>query len=81
MLDDALFKGDLNKVKLDPTLEKQIKEKIIKRLGKKEGSQVAFEISKALVKTRGEFGNLLNVTAGGPGAKVDLPAGVGVDLT
>ena len=80
LLDDALFKGDLNKVKLDPTLEKQIKEKIIKRLGKKEGSQVAFEISKALVKTRGEFGNLLNVTAGGPGAKVDLPAGVGVDL-
>ena len=80
LLDDALFKGDLNKVKLDPTLEKQIKEKIIKRLGKKEGSQVAFEISKALVKTRGEFGNLLNVTAGGPGAKVDLPAGVAVDL-
>ena len=27
LLDDALFKGDLNKVKLDPTLEKQIKEK------------------------------------------------------
>ena len=80
LLDDALFKGDLNKVKLDSTLEKQIKEKIIKRLGKKEGSQVAFEISKALVKTRGEFGNLLNITAGGPGAKVDLPAGVGVDL-
>ena len=80
LLDDALFKGDLNKVKLDPNLEKQIKEKIIKRLGKKEGSQVAFEISKALVKTRGEFGNLLNVTAGGPGAKVDLPAGVAVDL-
>ena len=80
LLDDALFKGDLNKVKLDPTLEKQIKEKIIKRLGKKEGSQVAFEISKALTKTRGEFGNLLNITAGGPGAKVDLPAGVGVDL-
>ena len=25
LLDDALFKGDLNKVKLDPTLEKQIK--------------------------------------------------------
>jgi len=80
LLDDALFKGDLNKIKLDPNLEKQIKEKIIKRLGKKEGSQVAFEISKALVKTRGEFGNLLNVTAGGPGAKIDLPAGVAVDL-
>jgi len=80
LLDDGLFKGDLNKVKLDPTLEKQIKEKIIKRLGKKEGPQVAFEISKALVKTRGEFGNLLNITAGGPGAKVDLPSGVGVDL-
>jgi len=80
LLDDGLFKGDLNKIELDKNLKKQIETQIIKRLGKKEGSQVALEISNALTKTRGEFANLLNITAGGPGGKVDLPAGVAVDL-
>jgi hypothetical protein len=80
LLDDGLFKGDLNKIQLDKNLKKQIDTEIIKRLGKKEGTQVAAEISNALTKTRGEFANLLNITAGGPGGKVDLPAGVAVDL-
>ena len=80
LLDDGLFKGDLNKIELDKNLKKQIETQIIKKLGKKEGSQVALEISNALTKTRGEFANLLNITAGGPGGKVDLPSGVAVDL-
>ena len=37
-------------------------------------------IFKGLKDTRNKFKELLEITAGGPGAKVDLPAGVGVDL-
>ena len=56
-------------------------EKVIKkRLGNKEGQVVFDNITGAITKVRSEFNNLLNITAQGPGAKVDLPTGVTKDL-
>ena len=78
-LDNLLFEGDLTKP-LDKTLTKEITSIINKRLGKKEGANVTNNILTALTKTRNEFNNLLEVTASGPGAKVDLPTGVTKDL-
>jgi len=80
LLDDGLFKGDLNKSAVDAKLAKEITQQTQKRLGKREGTEVSQNILRSIVKTREEFANILNITAGGPGAKVDLPAGVGVDL-
>jgi len=78
LLDDTLFEGDL-KAPLDSNLSTQVTKTIIKRLGK-EGNVVADSILSTLDKTRKEFNNLLEITASGPGAKVDLPTGVTRDL-
>jgi len=79
LLDDTLFEGDL-KAPLDSNLSTQITKTVIKRLGKKEGTQVADNLLETLNKTRTEFNDLLEITASGPGAKVDLPTGVTRDL-
>jgi hypothetical protein len=78
LLDDTLFEGDL-KAPLDSNLSTQVTKTITKRLGK-EGNVVADSILSTLNKTREEFNKLLEITASGPGAKVDLPTGVTRDL-
>jgi hypothetical protein len=78
-LDDVLFEGDLTKP-LNKELSTEIATNINKKLGAKEGTKVSNEILTVLGKTRKEFNNLLEVTASGPGAKVDLPTGVTRDL-
>ena len=79
LLDDTLFEGDLTKP-LDATLKKDILTTITKRMGKQEGAITGNKILDILDKTRKEFNNLLEITASGPGAKVDLPTGVTKDL-
>jgi hypothetical protein len=79
LLDDTLFEGDL-RAPLDFNLSNQIEKTIVKRMGRKNGVNVSENILKILNKTRGEFNNLLEITAAGPGAKVDLPTGVTRDL-
>ena len=78
-LDDVLFEGDLTKP-LNKELSTEIATNINKKLGAKEGTKVSNEILTVLGKTRKEFNDLLEVTASGPGAKVDLPTGVTRDL-
>ena len=78
-LDNLLFEGDLTK-KLDPIISKDIEKTIKSKLGNKEGQIVFNNITSAITKVRNEFNNLLNITAQGPGAKADLPAGVTKDL-
>ena len=78
-LDNLLFEGDLTK-KLDPIISKDIEKTIKSKLGNKEGQIVFNNITGAITKVRNEFNNLLNITAQGPGAKADLPAGVTKDL-
>ena len=76
-LDKTLFKGDLNKEGLDKTL----KSNLLKQMNAvKVPVQDQSIIFKGLTDTRQKFKELLEITAGGPGAKVDLPAGVAVDL-
>jgi hypothetical protein len=79
LLDDTLFEGDL-RAPLDSNLSNQIEKTIVKRMGRKNGVDVSESILKTLNKTREEFNNLLEITASGPGAKVDLPTGVTRDL-
>tara|TARA_R100000030_G_scaffold13181_3_gene8768 strand:- start:774 stop:4817 length:4044 start_codon:yes stop_codon:yes gene_type:complete len=79
ILDDILFEGDLN-APLDSNLSNMIEKTVINRLGKKEGVIVTDNLLKVLNKTRNEFNNLLEITASGPGAKVDLPVGITRDL-
>ena len=79
LLDDTLFEGDLTKP-LDATLKKDILKTVTKRMGKEEGVITGNKILDILDKTRKEFNNLLEITASGPGAKVDLPTGVTKDL-
>ena len=79
LLDNALFEGDL-KAGLDSNLTKQIQKTVTKRLGKKEGLEVSENLVRVLNKTRTEFNDLLEITASGPGGKVDLPTGVTRDL-
>jgi hypothetical protein len=79
LLDNTLFEGDLT-APLDSNLSTQIAKVINKRLGRKEGADVTNNILTSLDKTRKEFNNLLEITASGPGAKVDLPVGVTRDL-
>ena len=78
LLDDTLFEGDL-KAPLDSNFATQVTKTIMKRLGK-EGNVVSDSILSTLNKTREEFNKLLEITASGPGAKVDLPTGVTRDL-
>jgi len=78
-LDDLLFEGDLTKP-LDKNLSTEVVSLVNKRMGKKQGTTVSNEILTVLGKTRKEFNNLLEATAAGPGAKVDLPTGVTRDL-
>ena len=78
-LDDALFTGDLTKP-VDRNIIQKIKRTVNKRLGAVKGNEVTNNIFTALGKTRGEFNALLEITAQGPGAKADLPAGVTKDL-
>ena len=79
LLDNTLFEGDL-KAGLDSNLTKQIQKTVTKRLGKKEGLEVSENLVRVLNKTRTEFNDLLEITASGPGAKIDLPTGVTRDL-
>ena len=79
LLDDTLFEGDLTKP-LDATFKKDILTTVTKRMGKEEGAITGNKILDILDKTRKEFNNLLEITASGPGAKVDLPTGVTKDL-
>jgi hypothetical protein len=79
LLDDTLFEGDL-KAGLDSNLSSQVLKSVTNRLGKKEGPVVANNLLEILDKTRKEFNDLLEITAAGPGAKVDLPVGVTRDL-
>jgi len=79
LLDDTLFDGDLTKP-LNENLKKNIIQTVIKRMGKEQGAISANKILDILDKTRKEFNNLLEVTAAGPGGKVDLPVGVTKDL-
>jgi len=78
LLDDTLFEGDL-KAPLDSNFATQVTKTIMKRLGK-EGNVVSDSILSTLNKTREEFNKLLEITASGPGAKVDLPTGITRDL-
>ena len=79
LLDDTLFEGDL-KAPIDSNLKKQLRNIVNKRLGAKEGNQISESLISTLEKTRNEFNDLLEITAAGPGAKVDLPVGVTRDL-
>tara|TARA_R100000654_G_scaffold61627_1_gene88562 strand:- start:1518 stop:5513 length:3996 start_codon:yes stop_codon:yes gene_type:complete len=79
ILDDALFTGDLTKP-VDRNIIQKVKRTVNKRLGAVKGNEVTNNIFKSLGKTRGEFNALLEITAQGPGAKADLPAGVTRDL-
>ena len=78
-LDDLLFEGDLTKP-LDKNLQKQVLKTITKRMGPDEGVITGNKIVDILTKTRKEFNDLLEITAAGPGGKVDLPVGVTKDL-
>ena len=79
LLDDTLFSGDLTKG-IDQKLTAQIIKQTQKRLGNKEGAVVADNIITSLSKSREYFNELLEITAQGPGGKVDLPPGVTKDL-
>ncbi len=79
LLDDTLFEGDLTKP-LDAKLKKNILTTVFKRMGKEEGVVTGNKIIDILDKTRKEFNDLLEITAAGPGGKVDLPSGVTKDL-
>lgn len=79
VLDNTLFEGDLT-APIDSNLAGQLASIVNKRLGKKEGAIVTDSILTVLNKTRKEFNDLLETTAAGPGAKVDLPTGVTRDL-
>ena len=79
ILDDILFEGNLN-APLDSNLSNMIEKTVVSRLGKKEGIIVTDNLLKVLNKTRNEFNDLLEITASGPGAKVDLPVGITRDL-
>jgi hypothetical protein len=79
LLDDTLFEGDLTKP-LDKNLKKQVIQTVTKRLGTDQGALSANKILDILDKTRKEFNSLLEITAAGPGGKVDLPTGVTKDL-
>ena len=63
-----LFEGDLTKP-LDKNLHwKQVLNTIIKRMEADEGAVTGSKIIDILGKTRKEFKDLLEITAGGPGA-------------
>ncbi len=75
-LDELLFAGDLNK-----GLNKELSDKVLKSMKKAKMPQESKDvIIEGLNKTREKFKDLLNITAGGPGAKTDLPPGVALDL-
>ena len=76
-LDKTLFKGDLNKEGLDKTLQSTLLKQMKDANVPVPDQSIIF---KGLKDTRNKFKELLEITAGGPGAKVDLPAGVAVDL-
>jgi len=75
-LDELLFTGDLNEG-LNPNLSKTIAKTMSSAGASQESIGTVFT---ALTKTRDYFKELLDITAGGPGAKVDLPEGISVDL-
>src|SRR6056300_1570676 len=79
VLDDTLFEGDLT-APIDSNLKNQLRKIITKRMGAEKGNPVADNIVEVLTKTRKEFNDLLEITAAGPGGKVDLPTGVTRDL-
>ena len=78
-LDNTLFEGDLT-APIDSNLRNQVTKIITKRMGAENGNPVAKTILSTLEKTRKEFNDLLEITAAGPGGKVDLPTGVTRDL-
>src|SRR5210317_150088 len=79
VLDNTLFEGDLT-APIDSNLKNQLRKIVTKRMGAEKGNPVADNIVEVLTKTRKEFNDLLEITAAGPGAKVDLPTGVTRDL-
>src|SRR6056300_880309 len=79
VLDNTLFEGDLT-APIDSNLKNQLRKIITKRMGAEKGYPVADNIVEVLTKTRKEFNDLLEITAAGPGGKVDLPTGVTRDL-
>jgi hypothetical protein len=80
VLDNTLFEGDLT-APIDSNLRNQLTKIITKRMGAEKGNPVADNyIITVLNKTRKEFNDLLEITAAGPGGKVDLPTGVTRDL-
>jgi hypothetical protein len=79
VLDNTLFEGDLT-APIDSNLKNQLRKIVTKRMGAQKGNPVADNIVEVLTKTRKEFNDLLEITAAGPGAKVDLPTGVTRDL-
>jgi len=79
VLDNTLFEGDLT-APIDSNLKNQLRKIVTKRMGAQKGNPVADNILEVLTKTRKEFNDLLEITAAGPGAKVDLPTGVTRDL-
>src|SRR5210317_2385423 len=79
VLDNTLLEGDLT-APIDSNLKNQLRKIITKRMGAKKGNPVTDNIVEVLTKTRKEFNDLLEITASGPGAKVDLPTGVTRDL-
>jgi len=79
LLDETLFEGDLT-APIDSSLSNLVEKKVVKKLGKEKGIDVSNNLLKSITKTRNEFNNLLEITAAGPGAKVDLPTGVTKDL-
>ena len=66
-----MFEGDLTKP-LSENLKRDVLTTVIKRMGKDQGAITGNKILDILDKTRKEFNSLLEVTASGPGAKVDL---------
>jgi hypothetical protein len=79
LLDETLFEGDLT-APIDSSLSNLVEKTVVKKLGKEKGIDVSNNLLKTITKTRNEFNNLLEITAAGPGAKVDLPTGVTKDL-
>ena len=79
LLDEALFEGDLTKG-IDSKVAARIASTVNKRLGKEKGNNVTDNILTAIRSTRKEFNDLLEITAGGPGGRSDLPEGVTKDL-
>ena len=75
-LDELLFAGDLKDI-LDPRLSKTIAKTMNDAGATQESVNKVFA---AIANSRGYMAKLLNITAEGPAARQDLPAGIKQDL-